>query len=48
MGDPDELRPFQETLEPFIEKHGGQFICMAIWPEEPAQKGTVPLGSGHV
>jgi hypothetical protein len=48
MSDPVELKPIQEALESFIEKHGGQYICTVIWPEEPAQKATVPLGSSHV
>ena len=48
MSDQDELLQIQKALEGFIEKHGGQYICTVIWPEKPAGKGTVPMGSSHV
>ena len=47
MNDQNELLQIQKALEGFIEKHGGQYICTVIWPETPAKKGTVPMGSGH-
>lgn len=48
MSDQDELLQIQKALEGFIEKHGGQYICTVIWPERPATKGTIPMGSRHV
>ena len=48
MSDQDELKQIQQALEGFIERHGGQYICTVIWPETPAQKGAVPMGSSHV
>jgi len=48
MGDQDELLQIQKALERFVEKHGGQYICTVIWPERPAKKGTIPMGSSHV
>ena len=48
MGAQDELKQIQQALETFIEKHGGQYICTVIWPEEPAPKGKIPMGSSHV
>ena len=43
----EDLRQIQKILEAFIEKHGGQYICTVIWPNQPAQKGEVPMGSSH-
>jgi len=48
MSDQDELLQIRNALEEFIEKHGGQYICAVIWPERPAMKGTIPIGSSHV
>jgi len=48
LGDKDELKQIQEALEEFIEKHGGQYICTVIWPDKPAKKGKIPMGSSHV
>lgn len=48
MNDQDELLQIRKALEEFIEKHGGQYSCAVIWPERPAMKGTIPMGSSHV
>jgi hypothetical protein len=44
----EELKAIQESLEKFIETHGGQYICTVIWPEKKAPKGQVSMGSAHV
>jgi len=48
MNSDEELKQIQKALDEFIEKHGGQYICTVIWPNEPAKKGEVSMGSSHV
>jgi len=48
MTDKEELQQIQQALEGFIERHGGQYICTVIWPEEKAKKGVVPMDSSHI
>jgi hypothetical protein len=46
-----ELDQIRTLLEQFIEKHGGQYVCAVIRPEESEtkkEKGKVPLGSSNV
>jgi hypothetical protein len=47
MDDQEELQQIRQALETFIERHGGQYTCTVIWPETPAPKGTIPMGSSH-
>jgi hypothetical protein len=46
-----ELDQIRTLLEQFIKKHGGQYVCAVIRPEESEtkkEKGKVPSGSSHV